>query len=352
MDARLSAHAAHFEKQADWCELLGSPFNAALLRGLARHIGQGGILDQLLLGGETPLSPEAADAGPLRIAGALHAMTLTGKSSVLAGLYPAGRPDWDMEEVLPAALAALEAHRDWVADFLLSPPQTNETRRSIALLPGLVALEGPLHLREIGASAGLNLHWDSFGYDGGSWSRAGIAGAPVITTEWTGPPPDLPERFEIASRRGGDRAPLDVTDPQHRLRLTAYVWPDQADRLERLAAAMSIALEKGVEVDRADAADWLERELSGPLPDGTTVIYHSIAWQYFDAASDARARAAIEAAGARADAGHRLAWLRFEHGKLFGGADKAHKVDLVTWPGGVRRDIALADPHARSVRRV
>ena len=57
MDARLSAHAAHFEKQADWCELLGSPFNAALLRGLARHIGQGGILDQLLLGlhGRDPL---------------------------------------------------------------------------------------------------------------------------------------------------------------------------------------------------------------------------------------------------------------------------------------------------------
>lgn len=352
MDPRLAAHAEHFQKQVVWCEQLGSPFNAQLLAGLAGEIGKGGIVDQLLVGGDEPLSAKAVDAGHLRCAGALHAMALSGRDERLTALYPAANPDWDMRVVLPAALSALETHQPWVAEFLKSPPQTNETRRSIAFLPGFAALEGPLHLMEIGASAGLNQHWDAFSYDGGSWSRPGADGAPLISTDWQGPPPDLPERFEIASRRACDRAPLDVDNPEHRLRLKAYVWPDQTERLARLDAAISLARQRGVSVDTADAADWLERELAGPLPVGTTVIFHSIAWQYFDAETDARAQAAIAAAGARSDAGRRLAWLRFEHGHLFGGADKAHCVDLVTWPGGTHRILVRANPHGTVVTPV
>ncbi|MCI4645259.1 MAG: DUF2332 domain-containing protein [Hyphomonadaceae bacterium] len=349
MDSRLSAHAQHFLKQAEWCARLGSPFNAALLRALAGHIGTGGILDHLLLAGETPLSPEAADAGPLRIAGALHAMALSERDAALAALYPAARPDWSMEAVVPAALSALARHRDWVASFILNTPQTNETRRSIALLPGFAALEGPLHLMEIGASAGLNQHWDAFGYDGGGWSREGIDGAPVITTDWHGPLPVLPDTFMVASRTGCDRSPLDVRDPDERVRLISYIWPDQADRLARVRAAIEIAKARGVSIDRADAADWLEQQLAAPLREGTSVIFHSIAWQYFDAETDRRARSAIETAGARADDRHRLAWLRFEHQKALGEAGQDHLVDLITWPGGHRRILAKADPHAMRV---
>ena len=352
MSDALAAHAAHFRKQEEWCERLGSPFNAALLSGLADRMSEGGVLDRLLLRGETPLTPSVADVAPLRLAGALHAMALTGRDEALAAQYPAARPDWDMDIVLPAAMAALEAHETWVAEFLTRPPQTNETRRSIGLLAGFAQLEGPLHLLEIGASAGLNQHWDAFGYDGGSWSRVGAPGAPVQTTQWQGGPPDLPETFDIASRRACDCAPIDITDPDERLRLAAYIWPDQTERLERLEAAISIALDRGVHVEEADAADWLERVLGRPLPNGTTVIYHSIAWQYFNSDTDHRAKRAIRAAGSRADSDHRLAWLRFEHENVFQGDSREHVVDMITWPGGERRRLVVMDPHALGARAV
>ncbi|MEL6663932.1 MAG: DUF2332 domain-containing protein, partial [Pseudomonadota bacterium] len=320
----LNAHAAHFRKQAEWCEVLGSPFNAALLRALAGNLGDGSVLDGLLLERGTPLRASAADAGPLRVAGALHALTLSGRDKGLAARYPAATQDWAMEQVLPAAYGALETHRDWVAAFLKNTPQTNETRRAIALLPGFARLKGPLHLLEIGASAGLNQHWDAFGYDGGHWTRAGAPGAPVIASEWTGPAPDLPETFEITSRRACDQAPLDVNDPEARLALQAYIWPDQTDRLERVRAAISLAKARGVHVEKADAADWLEAQLLGPLPEGTTVIFHSIAWQYFDAETHKRASAAIKAAGARASDARRLAWLRFENQRVFNKVGDTH----------------------------
>jgi len=352
MTSVLAKHAAHFRKQAEWCERLGSPFNAALLRGLADNLGNGSVLDGLLAAGETPLQPSAADAGPLRVAGALHALVLSGRDEALAGQYPAQRPDWDMDAVLPAAYRALEGHRGWVSRFLINTPQTNETRRSIALLPGFAALEGPLHLLEIGASAGLNQHWDAFGYDGGHWSRPGAAGAPVIASEWQGAAPELPDDFNVASRRACDVSPLDVGNPEARLSLQAYIWPDQADRLARVRAAIDLACERGVSVEKAGGADWLESELAQPLALGTTVIFHSIAWQYFDETTHRRASAAIQAAAARADDEHRLAWLRFEHGRVFDplGDSQRYLVDLVTWPGGARREIAEADPHGRMVR--
>jgi hypothetical protein len=347
----LDKHAAHFRKQAEWCEVLGSPFNAALLRGLADNLGNGSVLDGLLAGGETPLMPEAADAGPLRVAGALHALTLSGRDAPLAAQYPVARPDWEMAGVLTAAYAALETHCEWVRAFLKNTPQTNETRRSIALLPGFASVEGPLHLLEIGASAGLNQHWEAFGYDGGHWSRQGAQGAPIITSAWDGDPPTLPDTFEIASRKACDQSPLDVNDAEHCLALQAYIWPDQTDRLERVRAAIALARMRSVHVDKADAADWLESQLAGPLPEGTTVVFHSIAWQYFDEATHKRGLAAIEKAGARADVHHRLAWLRFEHQRVFDPAGSAavHLIDLVTWPGGARRTLAHADPHGQRV---
>ena len=310
------------------------------------------MLDTLLAAGPRPLSANGADAGPLRMAGALHALVLGGIDAELAEVYPARNPQWDMGEVVPVALDAAARHYDFVADFITRPPQTNETRRAIGFLPGFEGLKGPHHLLEIGASAGLNQHWDAFGYDGGHWFRAGAPGAPVMQTEWEGPAPQLPADFAIASRRACDLTPLDIDADFDRLRLKSYIWPDQADRLERLDKAVAIARERGVHVEAANAADWLEAVLAGPLPEGTSVIYHSIAWQYFDADTHQRAMAAIEAAGARADERHRLVWLRYEHTKVFDpdGSSLRHELDRMSWPGGVHERLALVDPHGFHVK--
>jgi hypothetical protein len=340
--------AEAFREQAGWCDELGSPFTAALCRRAAVDVDGGGWVATLLhRDGWT-----RADAVALRFTGALHAAALTGRAPALAACYPPGRADWDVEEVFAAATAAHAEDPAWFERFVESPPQTNETRRAIALLPGFLAAAndgGPLHVLEVGASAGLNTNWDRFAYraDGWSWG-ATDDDAPRIDTDWHGPTPSLPP-VTVASRAACDLAPLAVGDPAQRDRLRAYVWADQPERLARLDRAIALALRHGTQVDRASADEWLARRLAGPLPDGVTVVYHSIAWQYFPAEVARRARAAIEDAGARATPARRLVWLRFEHDLVFAGEGSGFSVDLVAWPGGAHRRVARADPHVRWV---
>ena len=91
------------------------------------------------------------------------------------------------------------------------PPQTNEVGRSAALLAGLfdvVAAAGRarrIRLLELGASAGLNLLVDQFGFRGAGWTF-GPADSPVqlidpIAGEVRAEP------FTITDRRGCDHAP-------------------------------------------------------------------------------------------------------------------------------------------------
>lgn len=202
----------------------------------------------------------------------------------------------------------------------------------------------------MGASAGLNTNWDRFAYraDGWSWGVPD-PDAPVIDTEWRGPAPDRPARLEVTARGACDLQPLDVRDPAQRDQLRAYVWADQAERLARFDRAVALALRHDTRVDRAAADAWLAQRLAGTLPEGVTIVYHSIAWQYFPPDAARRARAAIEAAGGRATPARRLAWLRFEHDRVFAPAGEGFTVDLLSWPGGDRRLIARADPHARWV---
>lgn len=352
--------AEAFREQATWCDALDSPFTGAILRRAAADVDAGGWVADLLDRDWT-----RADAVALRWAGALHAAVLTGRSPALAALYPPAATACDADAVFAAATAAYAADPAWFAAFVASPPQTNETRRTIALLPGFLAAAhdgGPLHLLEVGASAGLNTNWDRFAYRTERWSWGSTAPeAPLIDTEWNGPAPALATPIAVASRAACDRAPLDVRDPAALCRLRAYVWPDQAARLERFDRAVALALRYGVHVDREDADVWLARRLDGPLPVGVTVVYHSVAWQYFPADASARARAAIEAAGARATSSRRLAWLRFEVDPVFAaergrvpGADAAvdavrFSVDLLTWPGGRWQHVARVDPHGRWV---
>jgi hypothetical protein len=341
--------AEAFREQAGWCDEFGSPFTAALLRRAARDIAGGGWVGVLMHGEDW----HRADAVALRFAGALHAAALTRRAPALAAAYPAERPQWDIEVVFAAATAAHAQDPDWFARFVTSPPQTNETRRTIALLPGFLAAAqegGPIHLLEVGASAGLNTNWDRFAYRtaGWSWGATGTD-APEIDTEWRGPVPALSAPATVATRAGCDLQPLDVRDPAQRDHLRAYVWADQTARLARFDRAVALAIHHETQVERAPADVWLEARLAGTLPEGVTVVYHSIAWQYFPAATSQRARAAIEAAGARATPGRRLVWLRFEHDLVFASEGEGFSVDLLSWPGGTHRRIARADPHARWV---
>lgn len=340
--------ASHYKEifltQADWCERLGSPYTACLLRGLAGEIGRGSVLDRLLGG----LGKKSADAVvALRFTGALHVLGVWDKAR--AGVAPSTPPAWKAKALSALAIAALEDNEAWTADFIRNAPQTNEVRRAAALVTGFahVATGAPMHMLEVGASAGLNLHWDKFSFSLGTAKHQGEPDAPLIDTDWSGPSPDLSNVFNVASRAGCDLNVIDIEDPTTRLMLLGYIWPDQEERKSRFKAAMDIALKYQARVDQMGAADWLEEKLSAPLPEGITIIYHSIAWQYFDTDTHKRALAAIEEAGQRADAAHRLAWVRMERKGLYDETDPDLVTELSTrqWPGGQTQILASVDPH-------
>jgi hypothetical protein len=214
-------------------------------------------------------------------------------------------------------------------------------------MAGLLAIADafplPMHLYELGASAGLNLRPDAYGYDLGGL-RAGDPASPLqLAPEWDGPPPP-DARVEIAARRGVDLNPADpVAD---RARLTAYIWPDQARRLAQIEAALAIAARQPLHVETGDAAEWLEAALPlDPMPGTTRVVLHSVAYQYFPNAVRERVAARIAAAGERASAGGPLAWLRLEKEP----DAPRYGLRLRTWPG---KEILLAwaQPHGAKVR--
>lgn len=339
----------HFNEQAAFCDAYGSPFTARLIEAMAADLVAGGPVAALVA--EWP-GPPRADAVSIRLTGALHAAALTGRSAALAAVYPSARPDWRIEDVWPAARAFLAEERDWVAAFIRSAPQTNETRRSIALLAGFLEIaktfDLPMDTLEIGASAGLNLSWDRFSYRTDTWTWGEAAGV-AIDTAWRGPPPALDARPQVRTRAACDLNPLDIRDPDARMRLRSYVWADQTDRLKRFDAAVELAIANDVRVERASADEWLARKLAARADDAVTVVYHSVFLQYPPREVQARIAEVIRKAGDEGRAP--LVWLRLEPEALLGGPRESNDflVDITSWPGGERRILAKTDGHVRAV---
>jgi len=322
--------------QAEACRTLGSPFTARVLMALVPLMTRDTVLGRAAH--ESGARPE--DALPLRLAGGLHALARSGDPD-LAAIYPPHEVD---EAALSAALARVIAMRgDALVPWLASPPQTNEVARSAVLIAvghWLTRAYGlPLHLSELGASAGLNLNWDRYALQVAGRLYGPQDAVLTLTPDWTGTPPpmDVPR---ILSRAGVDLNPLDpVID---RDRLLAYLWADQAARLARCVAALDLAARQSPQVTQGDAAIWAEARLAQPV-DGLHLVFHTVAAKYFSADTKARLAAALTAAGALATQARPLAHLTME----WDGKGPGAGVQL--WPG--QRMIALgrADFHGRWV---
>ena len=333
--------------QIAFCDAGGSPFTARALEAAWADRERGGVLSALL-----PRWPDNAwaDAVPLRVAGALHAIALSGADAELAALYPPARDTFDAERGPAVVARALAEHRALVAEYVALAPQTNEIGRSAVLLGGFAAIARetalPLATLEIGASAGLNQYWHRYRYELGAARWGDTASAVVTASDWQGTTPELPTHIDVASHAACDLAPIDLAAPGAALRLLSYVWPDQHERLARLRAAIALALSLGVNVEAADALDWVRRELAIARPGRATVLYHSVMWQYLPEPMREALRQVIADAGARATRDAPLAWLAFE----VVGADAQCELALTLWPGGTRRVLATAHPHGRWVR--
>jgi hypothetical protein len=342
----------HFIEQAGWNEMLGSPYTAAILRHMADDLIAGGPIKSLCEG--WPGNPRK-DALGLRVLGVLHHATLTGHAPALAAAFPAQNANYSADETWPIARDWLSANIDHVHAFMQRPPQTNETRRAIALLPGFLELAAtfntPMHLLELGASAGLNQNWDRFNYKTDTWSYAGNSDV-TISTDWHGPAPQyLDAKPNIQSRAACDQTPLIITDKAEALRLKAYTWPDQSERLARLDAAVALALDAKTQVDAADAEDWLRDKLANRPKTGLTVIYHSVFLIYPPRDKIERIMSLIKEAGDVATQDNPLAWLCYESEALFGGdrGTPAMQTRLQTWPKGHSKIMAQSDGHVTRI---
>jgi len=328
----------HFGRQADACRTMGSPFTARLADLAPRYIDRSTLSGRRILGWT---GHAGEDALPLRLFGGLHRLVLTGCDAPLAAVYP---PNAASDDDLVAAIAAAIARHDHdLHDILMSPPQTNEVGRSAMLLPGFLWLArrfgGRLDVIEIGASAGLNMHWDSYGYRYGPASL-GEPDAPLILSPECTTPPPLDGEVEVVRRRACDLSPLDPSDSDHRTRLLSFVWADQKERMDRLAAALDHAASRPERVEAADAADFLDRELTKPAIDGALrVVVHSIFWQYL---AD-KPRLGIQQAMLRAAVNGPVAWLRLEADGRTPGAG----LIVTLFPSGEQHTLARGDYHGR-----
>lgn len=166
-------------------------------------------------------------------------------------------------------------------EMLARRTQTNEPGRCATLLPALAALPQPLALLEVGASAGLTLLVDRYGYDfAGHRLTAPTPYAPILRCEPRGRVP-LPDAVpQVAWRAGIDLSPLDVTDPDDVAWLQCLVWPGQPDREERLSAAIAVARVDPPRVVRGDLVDDLSAVARQAPGAATLVVFHSAVLAY------------------------------------------------------------------------
>ncbi len=322
------ANRAAFEIQAGYCAAMDAPISARVCTALATAVDRESETGRRVLDW---IGEPVADALALRLVGGLHALHRAGVDPKLSAVFAGA--ETDPVRVAAALQATLVAQDSALLPWLDGPPQTNETARSAGMMTGILHLVeryGPrFEVLEIGSSAGLNLLIDRYRFDLGGVNVGPDTSPVTIRPEWRGaPPPSAP--VEIESTRGVDIQPVDVADPVAAARLEAYVWVDAVERQVRLAAAIDMVREGGVDLVEGDAADWVEAQLTKPQPEGVTrVLMHSVVWQYLPPVSRERIRVAMEAAGARATVERPLGWVMMEPNRDL----HRHEVRVRGWPG-------------------
>lgn len=300
-----------FVQQGQACASLGSQFMGRLKPLLGQRLTPDTAVGARCLAWQGEAGP-SGDSVPLRLAGALNGLALDGSAPELAKVYPP-HPSSDTA-LWQAVEAAFHTHERRILTWLDRAPQTNEVRRAAAVIAGVwwaLGAVGPRQvvLSELGASAGLNLMLDHFAValDGTDYGPA----EPALTLkpDWRGAQRPVPQPITVSARGGVDLAPLDPAAPGDQLRLLAYLWPDQPERLARTRAAIAVATARP---DAEDAASWVGHRLAQPAPGQLHVVYTTIAAQYFSSETKSTIADHLAQAGRAASADAPLLHLAME----------------------------------------
>jgi hypothetical protein len=251
------------------------------MRGMAEDWEAGGPVRSICAGYE---AAPTGSALPLRLLAGVFRLVLTDQAPELVRFYPCLGGHDDPAEAWPVLREVIARHPGELRAALEVPPQTNEVGRSVALLAGLFDVVAATRVRqvrllEVGASAGLNLLVDRFSFSGPDWQFGDPASPVAFPGAIWGPVHAA--AFTISDRRGCDLHPVDARSAAGRLLLTSFVWPFQASRHQRLAAAMTLVAEHPVVVDRAAASAWLAPVLEDTADGVLPVVWHSITRLYW-----------------------------------------------------------------------
>jgi hypothetical protein len=184
----------------------------------------------------------------------------------------------------------LRSHKP-IRELMLSrTTQTNEPARCAVLLPLLARLPQPLALLEVGASAGLCLLPDRYGYDYGTTrleppTQAGYS-PPVFECRASGTTPIPSALPTIAWRAGIDRNPIDVNASTQTAWLETLVWPGQEKRGERLRAALTVAQAEPPMIVKGNLLTDLAPLVDEAPKRATLVIFHTAVLAYVASKAD------------------------------------------------------------------
>ncbi|MFJ5925543.1 DUF2332 domain-containing protein [Kitasatospora sp. NPDC092948] len=293
--------------------------------------------------------------------GAVHHLLLAGVDHPLARYYPSvAGPDALVpdEAVGGALLDFCRRHEAELTELISSRlVQTNQVQRALGLRIGLAEIarhtDAPVHLIEVGTSAGLNLRFDRYGYRLGGRNYGDPVSPVQLVASLHGPDtlPDLDALPVLASVCGVDLNPVDVRAEADRRWLEALVWPENLDQRRLLTAALGVIAADPPRVLRGDAVDVLPA-LAAELPPGEPrVVFHSATRMHVPLGRRAAFDAAIAAVGTAGP----LWWLCVEDGPDPDPRPAASRRDRIgaalrlRGPDGDDRTLAVVEGHLRWV---
>jgi hypothetical protein len=281
--------------------------------------------------------------------GAVHFLLLGGAQHPLAAYYPslAGPAAADPAGAGPTLRDFCRAYHDELAELIRTRlVQTNVVKRAAALRLALSAVRkrcaGPVHLIEVGTSAGIHLYSDRYRYVVGGRTFGMRDAVITIETQWRGlsPPPDLDDVPPIVSRTGVDLHPVRVTDPRERLWLRALVWPENQHEASLLVAALHGVAADPPRIIAGDAIDTCPA-LGRRLPAGEPrVVFHAATRMHVPPRQRAAFDDAIDSIGQDGPLYH--VWLEPASARHHGLADDTDGALALHGPSD-RRATALAE---------
>jgi hypothetical protein len=275
-DEALSTVREHFQEFAKGKAAAYSPTYAAL----AGHIAE---QDRLL---EIAATAQASNKADLFLF-AVQYLVRRKKDPTLLALFDFGLAEPEVGEAVDSFDSFCYANREEIVGILRTARlQTNEPGRSAALLIGLLEVEKshgvPLHLVDLGTSAGLYLVLDHLDYvfetSDGRTSRIeaprqlNVPRPPLVRTRlhnWADR--EMPTAMpKIMGKVGIDLTPLDVRRADDQLRLESYVWPEERERRSFMRAVIELAALRPPEIRRGDVAAELPALLNA-IPDDSLI---------------------------------------------------------------------------------